>query len=105
MNNITFKQFLLTYNFRYVIDGSEQGYDTQIIRIYPPEGENGPYSRGHEWIEFGIYDFSEDSWKMSLAEKFLNENIMNSYVEDFCVNEKTSILHIYLTNKKERDYY
>lgn len=39
-NNITFQQFLLTYNFRYVLDSSEEGMDTAIIRIYPPSTED-----------------------------------------------------------------
>ena len=50
MNNITFKQFLLTYNFRdWCGNGTNtENETTQIIRIYPPEGENGPYSIHHE---------------------------------------------------------
>lgn len=35
MNNITFKQFLNTYNFRNVLDSTDEGMDTAIVRIYP----------------------------------------------------------------------
>ena len=106
MNNITFKQFLSTYNFRnFVGNGvNTENEDTQIIRIYSPTGENGVYSNHHEWIEFGIYDFSTDYWKMRIAETFLNEKIMNSYIESFHIDDYTSILYIYLTDEKEMDY-
>jgi len=106
MNNITFKQFLLTYNFRdWCGNGTNtENETTQIIRIYPPEGENGPYSIHHEWIEFGIYDFSADNWKERIAETFLSEKIMNSYIESFRIDDYTSILYVYLTDEKEMDY-
>ena len=106
MNNITFKQFLSTYNFRNFVDNgvNTENEDTQIIRIYPPTGENGVYSNHHEWIEFGVYDFSTDHWKMHIAETFLNERIMNSYIESFHIDDYTSILYIYLTDEKEMDY-
>ena len=106
MNNITFKQFLLTYNFRDCVDNGTniENETTQIIRIYPPEEENGLYSKLYGWIEFGIYNFSMDEIKMHIAETFLSEKIMNSYVENFYVDNYTSILYVYLTDEKEMDY-
>lgn len=103
-NNITFKQFLLTYNFRYVLDNSEEGMDTAIIRIYPPSTEDN-LKYNNYWFEFGIYDYSEDSWKIKIAEECLSQEILNSYISSFHVDEKTSTFHVYLTKDKERDYY
>ena len=100
--NIPFKQFLITYNFRYVIDDTQEGLDTKIVRIYPPQKEDYDHNN---WFEFGIYDFSEDSFKMSIALQCLSQEILNSYISSFHVDEKTSIFHVYLTKDKERDYY
>lgn len=36
MENITFKQFLITYSFRYITNNKDIKEDTDIIRIYPP---------------------------------------------------------------------
>lgn len=104
MNNITFKQFLMTYNFRSAIGNGcgTENEDTQIIRLYPPTEESENFLQ-YKWIEFGIYDFSANSLKMLIAETFLNEKIMNSYIESFFVEDNTSILHVYLTNREEYD--
>ena len=47
MNNITFKQFLMTYNFRNVIGNGcgTENEDTQIIRLYPPTEESENFSQ------------------------------------------------------------
>lgn len=102
MNNITFKQFLNTYNFRNVLDSTDEGMDTAIVRIYPDFDDK--YNE-HKWFEFGLYDYSESSWKASIAEQCLSKEIVNSYISSFYVNEKTGILHIWLTKNKEADYY
>lgn len=102
MKNITFKQFLNTYNFRNVLDSTEEGMDTAIVRIYPDL--DNEYSE-HRWFEFGLYDYSESSWKRDIANLCLSKEVMESYISSFYVNEKTGVLHVWLTMEKEADYY
>ena len=74
-NNITFKQFLLTYNFRYVLDSSEEGMDTTIIRIYPP----------------------------SIEDNLTNDNLSLSYdyEKEYIEKDKTAAIFVRLEYKKQ----
>ena len=103
MNNITFKQFIYTYNFRYVNDIKQNGdydNDTCIIRIYPPS-ENHEKNR---WFEFGIYDFSEDEYKWKICKTVLSPEILNSYVEQICYNtDYNNVVTVYLTKKHKTE--
>lgn len=103
MKNIPFKEFINTYNFRYVNDLKDNyNLDTQIIRIYPPSDE----MERHNWFEFGVYDFSESSYKQKIIETVLSKEILDSYVESISFNQDyENIVTIYLTKKKEADYY
>lgn len=103
MENITFKQFLITYSFRYITNNKDIREDTDIIRIYPPNEDLLNWN--HRWFEFGIYDFSEDSWKWSIVEQSLSKEILESYVSSFWADTETSTLHVQLTKNRERDYY
>lgn len=103
MNNIPFREFINTYNFRYVNNlGTDYNYDTQIIRIYPPSDE----IRRNDWFEFGVYDFSESSYKQKIIDTVLSKEILDSYVESISFNQDyESTVTIYLTKKKKADYY
>lgn len=100
MNNITFKQFIYTYNFRYVNNIKQNGdydNDTCIIRIYPATETN----ERNRWFEFGIYDFSEDDYKWNICENVLSKEILNSYIESISYNEDyNNVVTIYLTKDK-----
>lgn len=103
MNNIPFREFINTYNFRYVNDlESNYNFDTQTIRIYPPSDE----MERHNWFEFGVYDFGESSYKQKIIETVLSKEILDSYVESISFNpDYEKVVTIYLTRKKEADYY
>ena len=103
MNNIPFREFINTYNFRYVNNLQDNyNYDTQIIRIYPPSDE----IRRNDWFEFGVYDFSESSCKQKIIETVLSKEILDSYVESISFNQDyENVVTIYLTKEKKADYY
>lgn len=103
MNNIPFREFINTYNFRYINDlQHDYNFDTQTIRIYPPSDE----IKRNYWFEFGVYDFSESSVKQKIIEQVLSKEILDSYVESISLNpEYEKIMTIYLTKEKKADYY
>ena len=102
MKNITFKQFIYTYNFRYSNDLSDGDLsnDTVIIRIHYPIKDM--YGYKDKWIEFGIYDFGCKKTTWEICEDTLSENILNSYVNNIQYNEDFNrVVTIYLTNENE----
>ena len=103
MNNIPFREFINTYNFRYINNLQDNyNFDTQIIRIYPPSDE----IKRNDWFEFGVYDFSESSCKQKIIETVLSKEILDSYVESISFNQDyENTVTIYLTKEKKADYY
>lgn len=103
MNNIPFREFINTYNFRYINNLQDNyNFDTQIIRIYPPSDE----IKRDNWFEFGVYDFSESSCKQKIIETVLSKEILDSYVGSISYNQDyENVVTIYLTKKKKADYY
>lgn len=103
MNNIPFREFINTYNFRYINNlKDDYNYDTQIIRIYPPSEKEERY----KWFEFGVYDFSESSYKQEIIEQVLSKEILDSYVESISFNQDyENVVTIHLTKEKKADYY
>lgn len=104
MNNITFEQFIKTYNFRYVNesigDKNDLCNDTCIIRIYPPSDD----SYRDKWFEFGIWDFGHKEYTWDKCKQILSEEIINSYVDYIQYNPDYDCgVTVYLTNKKERE--
>ena len=100
MENISFKQFIYTFNFRYY-DDSKRGEcnkeDTLIIRIHNHE----EVTFEDCWFEFGIYDFSCKDTTWDYCCKFLNENVLNSYVDCIKFNiEENSVINIWITKEK-----
>lgn len=93
-----FREFLETYNFRYVNDlGERYNLDTQTIRIYPDNEDKG---RDY-WFEFGVYDFGEEESKMGICESVLNKEIMESYVESISMNpDLEKVVTVYLRKKE-----
>lgn len=101
INNITFKQFLVAFNFRKLknenIECSEiNKWDTQIIRISFDSLFNG-------FLEFGIYDFDSKKTTLKIAEKYLSDKVMNSYVNsiELRIEEDNSMLYVGLTEQRE----
>lgn len=97
MDNITFKQFINNFNFRYFRDWDNGAnyYDTKIIRIFPPLKE---YSKD-VWFDFGIYDFCNKETTLELLETILTKEILNSYVSSIDYDDKLEIIQIYLTKE------
>ena len=106
MNNISFEQFIKTYNFRYVSDIKRDGdydNDTCIIRIYPPSKEWR--SHNTNWFEFGIYDFSEKESTWEMCKKIFTKEIINSYVDTISYNpDYEKVVTVYLTENKKSEY-
>ena len=110
MRNITFKQFIQTYNFRDINDtkrlpNGEYAEDTKTIRIYLPKIYDD-FDLESKWIEFGIYDFGTNKYKIQICEEFLSDDILNSYVDEIKVEENgewREIIKVYLTQDKEDD--
>ena len=97
---ISFKQFIYTYNFRYVNQLRSQDYDndTCIIRIYPPT--NDFYK--NNWFEFGIYDFSEKEVMWKMCQEIFTKDILESYIDSICYNEDYNVVvTLYLTKESE----
>ena len=100
MEKITFKQFIYTYNFRYInnLKNDPYNYDTQIIRIYPPNGSD--YEQ--DWFEFGVNDFSNKDYTWNICKKVLDSEILDSYVETVQYNDDyNNVLTIYLSKNKK----
>ena len=107
MMNITFEQFIKTYNFRYVnsLKGEKDlDNDTCIIRIYPPTEEFNQYR--NNWFEFGVYDFSQKEVTWDLCKRVLSKEILESYIDTIQYNDDyNAVVTVYLTkNKKMEDY-
>lgn len=96
MNKFTLKQFLDIYNFRNYRDNlkfDNNKYDTNIIRIYLTDDIGG----SSRYIEFGIYDYSEEEYKEDIYREFINKKILEKEIvgmsfdydlETFCVTLK-----------------
>lgn len=83
-DNITFRQFIESYNFRKLnYDG---GYDAKTIRIHFGSGDN--------WFDFGVYDFDSSKWER--ASCVLSKEILESIVSDFSYNEDDEKMHVVL---------
>lgn len=101
MNNITFKQFIYTYNFR-CVDATKNfndnaWEDTLIIRIYPHRED----FLNIEWFEFGVYDFSNKECTWEICERVLSKDILDSYVESISYDgERDNVVTICLTKEK-----
>lgn len=98
MKRITFKQFLMTYNFRHYRDELVEKEDSTIIRIYP-----GPNYRRCFWFDFGVYNFGEKEFTYEIIKTIFNDNILNSYINDFGYNVNSDIIEIYLTDRSDED--
>lgn len=99
VDNITFKQFLIAFNFRDVNETgtiSKEQLGTKIIRIYFGSEMHIGES---EYIEFGMYDYASKKRSLEIASKVFSKDIMNSYVEN--IEEDENGLSIYLTEDKE----
>lgn len=106
MDNISFEQFIKTYNFRYVNesirDKNDLCNDTCIIRIYPPTDD---FHRDN-WFDFGIWDFSHKESTWDRCKQILSKEILNSYVDCIQYNPDYDCeVTIYLTKNKEMEDY
>lgn len=101
MEAITFKQFMLTYNFRQYNEecrSERDKYNTSIIRInYVNEKD---FYADYNWFEFGMYDFSSGDLKLKQLKEIFSEKILNMYVSGFVYNEDLEVFEINLNNEK-----
>lgn len=98
MNKLTLKDLLDLYNFRNYrseIEIESLRYDTSIIRIYLDEKISS-----HKYIEFGIYDFSEEEYKEEIYNEFINENTLKRKITSLYYDDNLSIFCIVLGDKE-----
>lgn len=91
------RDMLMLYNFRYYRedlykDWESKAYDTQVIRIYLKDD----ITRNNKYIEFGVYDFSEDDYKLDIIENSLNEKILDTKVSCIYYDDQIEIFCIML---------
>lgn len=102
MTAITFKQFMLTYNFRYYReDCKEESHrmNTSCIRIEYPLGDE--CNKDYEWFEFGMYDYAGNSYKLKQLEHIFSKNILDMYVCSFWYDDD---LEIFVVTLDEEQY-
>ena len=91
---MTLKQLIDLYNFRDYrteIETENLRYDTSIIRIYL-----GETIHKDNYIEFGIYDYSEDEYKEKLYTQFLNKDILKRKVVSIYYDDEIGIFCVEL---------
>lgn len=102
INYIPFMEFMKIHNFRDTHNsskGNDYENDTKIVRIYYGGiTDNNPFRDKSEWFEFGIYDFGSTRQLIQGLNKILSKEIIDSYVDSFCVNDETGILEIWITS-------
>lgn len=99
MKAITFKQFMLTYNFKQYNENckfEKNTYNTSIIRINYAN-KNNIYE--YDWFEFGVYDFSGDCRKLEQLKEIFSEKILNMFVSSFGYNEDIEVFEIFLKDE------
>ena len=104
MKAITFTQFMLTYNFRYYREDCKEDthrMNTSCIRIEYPIGST--YPKGHEWIEFGMYDYGGNDYKLEQLKNVFNEKILDLYVSDFYYDDDLEIFVVRLSEEQYID--
>lgn len=84
--NITFEQFIKTYNFRYAPDSDT--FDTKIVRIY--------FGDHDDWFDFGVYDFGSVSDTWERVSKILDKKVLQSYVSQFCYDYKNEVFTVWI---------
>lgn len=103
MKAITFKQFMLTYNFRQYNNEcrfENDKYNTDTIRIKYKK-DNSVFD--YDWFEFGIYDFGGNYKKLEQIKEIFSEKILNMYVDGFSYNEDLGVFEVYLSDDEDID--
>ena len=101
MKAITFKQFMLTYNFRYYREECKtenDRLDSHIIRIKYPVDKN---YIDYEWFEFGMYDYSGEDYKLKQIKRIFSNEILNMYVYDISYQEDLNEVIVCLGYEKD----
>ncbi|MBQ1496112.1 MAG: hypothetical protein IIZ40_02000 [Bacilli bacterium] len=78
---LTLERFLDLYNFRNYRDdvkNESKRLDTNIIRIYLSD----EIGNSTKWVEFGIYDYSEDEYKQDIYKEFINKDTLKKEIVD-----------------------
>lgn len=88
------REFIDIYNFRNYRDelkSENNKYDTEIIRVY-----FDTFIGTNHYIEFGIYDFSEDTYKQGIYEKFIDKKMLERKIESmyFDYDLNTFCIHL-----------
>ena len=102
-----FIDFMKLYNFRdsYPTRTGNDLNDTKIIRIIYGDVFNQTYNaEKYHWFEFGIYDFGATRDLVESLNRIFSEEILNSYVYSYCVNEESGTFEIWLTKEPGDEY-
>ena len=94
---LTLADFLDLYNFRNYRDElkfDSNKYDTYNIRIYLCDSINSS-----RYVEFGIYDYSEDEYKKEIYEEFINKEILKREVSNMSFDYDLETFCIWLKEK------
>ena len=100
MQNISFRQFMITYNFRQYNDNGEtenDKMDCSTIRINYPTNEE---ETCHHWFEFGMYDYECDLERIKHFETIFSEHHLNMYISSIYHKNELNMLEIYLTKDR-----
>lgn len=102
IDHIPFIEFMKIHNFRDCHDAKDGSCDndTKIIRIYYGGlVDKNCFRDKYNWFEFGIYNFGLTSSFVESLNRIFSKDILNSYVDSFCVNSETGILEVWLTDE------
>lgn len=103
MKAITFKQFMLTYNFRCYREeckSEDDRLNTYIIRIKYPVDKD---SINYEWFEFGMYDYAGENYKLKQLKRIFSNDILNMYVGDIYYQDDLPSVVVTLSYNKHID--
>ena len=78
---LTLERFLDLYNFRNYrddVDSESKRLDTNTVRIYLSD----EIGNSTKWVEFGIYDYSEDEYKQDIYKNFINKDTLKKEIVD-----------------------
>lgn len=92
---MTLKKLLDLYNFRNYrtdVEIDSKKYDTQTIRIYL----DSEYAKSDRYVEFGVYDFSEDEYKEGIYTEFISAEALKREVEGIWYDEEIGIFCVWL---------
>ena len=89
-NDITLRDFLSLFNFRWIDNNHKNGTHTIRIQI------NSDIS---QWFEFGINDWTSDT--MQMVDQIFSEDLLSSKVESITNNQDGDMTIVMVEGKDE----